>query len=121
MGKLIIKGVLLDEHIHFTLSEFTRACSRRTELRSELRSGLRTESRTRWRTQLIAELVDEGILEPKGSGPEDWLFPSASLTRARKAMRLHQDLQVNMAGIALALELMDQVETLRARLQRDSG
>ena len=80
MGKLIIKGVLLDEHIHFTLSEFTRACSRRTELRSELR----TESRTRWRTRLIAELVDEGILEPKGSGPGTGYFhPQASLGLAR--------------------------------------
>ena len=96
MEKQIHKGVLLDEHFHLTLIEFSRACTYKTE----------------W----IVELVEEGILEPRGDAPDDWLFSAASLDRARKALRLQQDLEINMAGIALALQLMDELNNLRAQL-----
>jgi chaperone modulatory protein CbpM len=33
-------------------------------------------------------------------------------------MRLQRDLGINLAGIAVALDLLDEVETLRARLRR---
>ena len=36
---------------------------------------------------------------------------------ARVAVRLHRDLGVNPAGAALALQLMEELDTLRARLQ----
>ena len=33
-------------------------------------------------------------------------------------MRLQHDLNVNLAGVALALDLMDEIETMRERLRR---
>ena len=33
-------------------------------------------------------------------------------------MRLERDLRINKAGIALALDLMEQMEEMRARLRR---
>jgi chaperone modulatory protein CbpM len=33
-------------------------------------------------------------------------------------MRLQHDLNINLAGVALALDLMDEIETMRERLRR---
>jgi len=98
MARKIINGVILDDRLYLSLAELSRASTRHAE----------------W----IIELVDEGILEPQGEEPRDWRFPADSLTRAHKAMRIQRDLQVNLAGVALILELKDQLDQLRARLRR---
>ena len=41
------------------------------------------------------------------------VFSAIELRRARTAMRLQRDLGVNLAGIALILDLLDEVDTLR--------
>jgi chaperone modulatory protein CbpM len=58
-----------------------------------------------------------------GGDPAHWRFPGTSLRRLEVALRLHQDLELNLAGVALALalELMDQIETLRGRLRVMEG
>lgn len=33
-------------------------------------------------------------------------------------MRMQQDLQINLAGVALALDLMEEIEAMRERLHR---
>jgi chaperone modulatory protein CbpM len=38
--------------------------------------------------------------------------------RVRSALRLQRDLGVNLAGIALALDLMEELESLRAELKK---
>ncbi len=65
----------------------------------------------------IVSLVEESILEPKGDQIQLWRFSGTSLVRVRSALRLQRDLGVNLAGIALALDLIDQLESLRARLK----
>jgi len=62
--------------------------------------------------------VVEGMLEPAGGGPEAWRFGSEALRRARTAKRLARDLAINTAGIALALDLLEEIESLRGRLRR---
>ena len=69
----------------------------------------------------IIELVDAGVLEPAGREPAHWRFGGASLHRAHAALRLQRDLEINLAGAALALELMDEIESLRARLRAMGG
>jgi len=64
----------------------------------------------------IIELVEEGVLEPLGVEIIEWRFSGSNLVRARTAIRLQQDLQINTAGVALALDLMDEIENLRQRL-----
>ncbi|VAW96291.1 hypothetical protein MNBD_GAMMA19-1561 [hydrothermal vent metagenome] len=66
--------------------------------------------------ELIAEYVEYGILEPQGREMMAWQFPAISLRRAQRALRLQHDLSINAAGIALALELLDEVSVLRAQL-----
>jgi len=68
----------------------------------------------------ILLLVEEGIIEPKATvtgSAEHWQFHWKSLTRVRTSTRLQQDLGVNLAGVALALELLERIEQLERRLQ----
>ncbi|WP_321931358.1 chaperone modulator CbpM [Paraburkholderia guartelaensis] len=66
----------------------------------------------------IALWVAEGAFEPKGTGPREWRFSGASLCRAHTAFRLARDLQINAAGIALALDLLDEIAALRTSSKR---
>jgi len=65
----------------------------------------------------IISLVEEGIIEPQGEDIRLWRFSGASLVRARSALRLQRDLGVNLAGIALALDLIEELESLRAHMK----
>jgi chaperone modulatory protein CbpM len=67
---------------------------------------------------VVEELVGEGILEPIGDAREGRRFPYASVRRTQTVIRLRRDLGVNLAGAALALDLMDRIENLRAQLRR---
>jgi len=70
------------------------------------------------RTEWVISLVEESIIEPQGNEIHVWRFSGASLVRVRSALRLQHDLGVNLAGIALALDLMEELEDLRAELRR---
>ena len=98
MAEKVLTGILLDERTELTLGELCQACSRSSA----------------W----VIELVEEGVLEPLGQEQSQWRFPGTSLQRARTAMRLQQDLNVNLAGVALALDLMEEIDALRERLCR---
>ena len=98
MNTKVLSGIVLDEETVLSLGDLCNACSRHAE----------------W----VVELVDEGILQPAGRSQEQWRFPGTSLQRARTAMRLQQDLQINLAGVALALDLLDEIESLRALIYR---
>jgi chaperone modulatory protein CbpM len=67
-------------------------------------------------TDWVISLVEESIIEPQGDEIHRWRFSGASLVRVRSALRLHRDLGVNLAGIALALDLMEELENLRDQL-----
>ena len=89
---------IVDEQTPLTLGELARACRAAEE---EVRV---------W--------VVEGVLVPTGTSPADWRFPGTALHRARIAVRLHRDLDLTPPGVALALDLLDQIERLKARLRR---
>lgn len=92
-----ITGFILEEQTELSLADLCRACAAEAAR--------------------IVELVDEGVLAPAGGTPETWHFTGIHLQRARVALRLESDLGVNLAGAALALELLDELDSLRARLQ----
>jgi chaperone modulatory protein CbpM len=64
-------------------------------------------------TVLLA-IVEHGIVEPSGPTPEQWLFDISTLAIAKRAFRLQTDLQIEWTGVALALQLLDELEHLRA-------
>ena len=47
-----------------------------------------------------------------------WRFTGVSLQKVQRAYRLKRDLGLNTAGVALALDLLDEVHTLQQRLNR---
>jgi len=94
-------GIILDEQTQLTLAELSRACATRPEL--------------------IIELVDEGVLDPVGCESGRWRFTGLHMRRARVAVRLQRDLGINLAGAALALELLDELDALHTQLQALGG
>jgi len=66
----------------------------------------------------VQAYVAEGIVVPVGVGPDQWRFSQLSVITIRRAYRLERDLGLNLAGVALALELMDEVDSLKRRLAR---
>jgi chaperone modulatory protein CbpM len=65
----------------------------------------------------IVAFVEEGVLSVVDSSGAEWQFTGTALRRARLALRLERDLELNLAGVALALELLDELEQLRRELQ----
>lgn len=93
-----VTGLILEDQTELRLDDLCRACAAQVER--------------------IVELVEVGLLTPAGTAPGEWRFTGVHLHRARVALRLENDLGVNLAGAALALELLDELDTLRARVQR---
>ena len=72
--------------------------------------------------EYVQALVEEGVLTPvAGTAAQTWRFAGVQLRQARVASRLHHDLGVNPPGAALALQLLDEIERLRAHAGRVSG
>ncbi len=88
---------LIDEEKTFTLAQLCRSC------------GVEAE--------LIESMIEHGILEPSGKRGRHWCFPASSLRRTRITLHLQRDLEVNLAGAALALELLERIEKLETRLR----
>ena len=97
MNKKILDGLLLDQHAELSVNDLIQACSGSTE----------------W----INELVNEGVIEPLAYSQTQWRFGGDSLSRVLVAMRLKRDLGVNLAGIALALDLLDEINSLESQLR----
>jgi len=62
--------------------------------------------------ELVAELVEYGLLTPSAGAVADWRFGADSLAVARRAGRLVDELGLNAAGAAVAIELLDRIEQL---------
>jgi chaperone modulatory protein CbpM len=91
-----LSGIILEEQTGLTLADVCRACAVHAEY--------------------IIELIEEGVLVPDGNAPVSWRFTGTHMHRATVSLRLQRDLGVNLAGVALALQLLDEVEALRARI-----
>jgi chaperone modulatory protein CbpM len=92
-----LSGIILEELNELTLADVSRACAVHIDC--------------------IVELVREGVISPAGREPHCWRFSGVHMRRASVALRLQRDLGVNLAGAALVLQLLDEIETLRARLR----
>lgn len=92
-----IAGTIFDETTEITVVELCEACS--------------------IDEQTVQAFIAEGVLEPADDA-EMTRLPYSSVRRTRTAVRLQRDLGVNLAGAALALELLERIDQLRAQLRR---
>jgi chaperone modulatory protein CbpM len=60
----------------------------------------------------LDELLSLGLVD------ETVPLPQAALSRLALCLRLHQDLELNWAGAALAVELLEELHALRLRVQQ---
>lgn len=65
---------------------------------------------------IILEIINEGIVTVQKDDKNDWQFDGHALKRIRAVLRLQQDLGVNLPGAGLALELLDEIESLKKQL-----
>ena len=91
-----LSGIILEEQTELTLADVCRACAVHAEY--------------------IIELVEEGVLVPVGNEPVSWRFSGIHMHRATVSQRLQHDLGINLAGVALALQLLDEIDSLHARI-----
>lgn len=91
-----VTGTLLEEDSEVTLAQLCEACAVHAEA--------------------IEAMMEEGIIEPLGGGMSRWRFTRSSVVRVRTVLRMQRDLNVNLAGAALALELLERIERLQSRL-----
>lgn len=93
-----LHATVVEEETQMSLAELARAC--------------------RAAEDQVRVWVVEGVLQPIGDTPQEWRFAGPALRRAKLAFTLTRELEVNTPGVALALDLMDEIESLRARLRR---
>lgn len=89
----ILTGDIIENETSMTLQQLCDACSVDTDF--------------------VIELVNEGCIEPGSIEQASWYFNGVCITRVRKAKRLQRDLGLNLAGVVLAIELIDEIERLR--------
>jgi chaperone modulatory protein CbpM len=65
-------------------------------------------------TEVLITIVEEGVLEPSGESPEEWRFDSTMLSIAKRAARLHRDFEIEWTGIPFYLDMIEELEKLRA-------
>lgn len=97
--------VIVEEHLSFTLEELGTVCA--------------------CDVQALVCLVEHDVLAPQGESPGDapsaWRFGGAALPRARRALRLAQALDLDAPALALVMDLLDEIERLRAQLAASHG
>lgn len=95
--KYLVSGVIIDNNEQLSLEELALALHAQPDV--------------------IVEMIEYHFIEPQGRQPQEWRFDSLALKRARIALSFLRELEINMAGIGLALELMDRIETLEQQLK----
>lgn len=98
MEEVIDDGDLIDDRSTLTLGELCELC------------GVHAE--------YVLELVEHGVIEPAEGGRAGWCFTGRAVVRSQRALRLQHDLGLNLPGVSLALELLDEVERLRVAVER---
>jgi chaperone modulatory protein CbpM len=88
----LLRGEILDESMEFDLEEFCSICHASEDF--------------------VLQLVAEGVIEPRGRERTRWRFTGHSVRRTQVAIRLHEDLDLNLPGVALALDLLDELDRL---------
>ena len=94
----LLTGIVIGDAGVLSIEELARACG----------------AEAQW----IIELVAVGVLEPQGTETSRWRFRAADLTCARRVARLQRDFGATIEAAAVMIDLLHQIDQLRARLKQ---
>ncbi len=66
----------------------------------------------------VQRFVECGLLNPEGKELESWVFPPRAIVVVRRAVQLQRDLALDMPGLLLTMELLEEVSALRRQVER---
>ncbi|MEL0635703.1 chaperone modulator CbpM [Marinomonas sp. TI.3.20] len=93
-SEIVVIESTLSEHRLFTLEEVCERCGSHTDI--------------------IIEMIEYGIVEPiERPSPAIWHFNTQAVVRLQRAQRLMDELELNLSGVALSLELLDKIDDLQ--------
>lgn len=95
--------------------EVMKSLSRKLIIHDDTISIVELCNRCKVSVQQVLAMVDQCIVEPVNTQHSHirWRFQSTSIYRVNATVRLQEDLDVNLAGAALALELLDEIKELK--------
>ena len=96
----IYEGILIEEDKPLNMNQLSERC-----MISEIE---------------IEELVYEGVIEPLQIQEETWIFSRETLWRLKKVQRLRRDLDLNIPGAALTMQLLDRIAELENMIRRSA-
>lgn len=66
----------------------------------------------------LFKMINRGLIEPLDTSVniQVWTFNANSLLKIQRAIRLQKDLETNLAGAVLALELLEEIKQLRQQV-----
>lgn len=94
--QVILSDALNEETLTFTLAEFTEQYD--------------------VQEKMLFEMLEHSLIEPQEINDEGLYIDLRALRRMQSAVRLQRDLEINLPGIALVLELVDRLEQAHERL-----
>lgn len=68
--------------------------------------------------QELMAIIEHGIIEPRDTQANVWEFEPKMAEVAARAARLHRDLDIDWQGVALAIDLLEEIEALKRENQR---
>ncbi|CAM2759154.1 chaperone modulator CbpM [Legionella worsleiensis] len=66
--------------------------------------------------ELLIEMIEHGLFPNQPTDPQKITMDQKELRRIESAFRLHRDLEINLPGVALALELLEKIEHMEREL-----
>jgi chaperone modulatory protein CbpM len=70
----------------------------------------------RIRQEVLVELIREGVILPQDPSDDTWVFTQRAVTRFKRAYRLQRDLDLNLSGVALSVELLEEIDQLNEEI-----
>lgn len=92
----ILTGVLITETTTFTMTEICQKYSIPQEL--------------------LQEMIEQGLFNNQTAEPEQMTLNLKALQKMESAFRLHRDLGINLPGVALVLDLLEEMDKMRGEL-----
>ncbi len=65
---------------------------------------------------VLVELISEGVILPQDPSDDTWVFTQRTVTRFKRAYRLQRDLDLNLSGVALSVELLEEIDQLNEEI-----